>query len=123
MGTSPAFVTGIAVGAASAALYVRLFCQQMPDGLAGEEEDNDSALASSGDESGDYSDLSDESNHKMVLVVRNDLKMGKGKAAAQCCHATLAAYKQAKRKCPETLRVWESTGQPKITVKCDSEEE
>lgn len=25
----------------------------------------------------------------MVLVVRNDLKMGKGKAAAQCSHATL----------------------------------
>ena len=31
---------------------------------------------------------------QMVLVVRNDLKMGKGKAAAQCSHATLAAYKQ-----------------------------
>ena len=28
------------------------------------------SVASSGDESGDYSDLSDESNHKMVLVVR-----------------------------------------------------
>ena len=27
-------------------------------------------VASSGDESGDYSDLSDETNHKMVLVVR-----------------------------------------------------
>ena len=26
---------------------------------------------------------------KMVLVVRNDLKMGKGKVAAQCSHATL----------------------------------
>ena len=59
----------------------------------------------------------------MVLVVRQDLKMGKGKAAAQCCHATLAAYKQAKRKCPDTLRVWEATGQPKITVKVESEEE
>ena len=50
-------------------------------------------------------------------MVRQDLKMGKGKAAAQCCHATLAAYKQARRKCPEVLRVWECTGQPKITVK------
>ena len=29
-------------------------------------------------------------------MFRNDLKMGKGKAAAQCCHATLSAYKQAR---------------------------
>ena len=32
---------------------------------------------------------------KMVLVVRTDLDMGKGKIAAQCGHATLAAYKIA----------------------------
>merc|ERR1712013_931714 len=88
-----------------------------------DDEDNDSALASSGDESGDYSDLSDESNHGMVLVVRQDLKMGKGKAAAQCCHATLSAYKQARRKCPEALRAWECNGQPKVTVKCDNEDD
>ena len=31
---------------------------------------------------------------KMVLVVRTDLEMTKGKAAAQCCHACLAAYRQ-----------------------------
>ena len=31
----------------------------------------------------------------MVLVVRTDLEMGKGKVAAQCSHATLAAYKMA----------------------------
>ena len=49
--------------------------------------------------------------------------MGKGKAAAQCCHATLAAYKQARRKCPEVLRVWECTGQPKITVKVISQKD
>ena len=121
--TSPAFATGVAVGAACATLYVRLFCQQMPDRLAGEDEDNNSALASSGDESGDYSDLSDETNHKMVLVVRNDLKMGKGKAAAQCCHATLSAYKQARRKNPDMLRVWECSGQQKVTVKVETEEE
>ena len=79
-------------------------------------------VCSSGDES-DYSDVSDEEDLKLVLVVRQDLKMGKGKAAAQCCHATLAAYKRARRKCPDRLKVWESTGQPKITLKCDSEEE
>ena len=80
------------------------------------------SVCSSGDES-EYSDVSDEEDLKLVLVVRQDLKMGKGKAAAQCCHATLAAYKRAKRKCPDRLKVWEATGQPKITVKCDSEED
>ena len=79
-------------------------------------------VCSSGDES-DYSDVSDEEDLKLVLVVRQDLKMGKGKAAAQCSHATLAAYKRAKRKCPDRLKIWEATGQPKITLKCDSEEE
>lgn len=53
---------------------------------------------------------------KLVLIVRNDLKMGKGKAAAQCSHATLAAYKQA-LKYPDLLEVWEDNGQPKITLK------
>lgn len=38
--------------------------------------------------------LSDE-EHKLVLVVRSDLGMGKGKVAAQCGHATLACYKRA----------------------------
>ena len=32
---------------------------------------------------------------KMVLVVRQDIPMTKGKAAAQCCHACLEAYKKS----------------------------
>jgi len=60
---------------------------------------------------------------KMVMAVRNDLKMGKGKAAAQCCHAALAAYKMAKRGCPKVLKRYESEGQPKVVVKVDSEED
>jgi PTH2 family peptidyl-tRNA hydrolase len=34
---------------------------------------------------------------KMVLATRNDLGMGKGKIGAQCGHATLGSYQQAKR--------------------------
>ena len=33
----------------------------------------------------------------MVIVVRTDLKMGKGKIAAQCSHAAVAAYKSLLR--------------------------
>lgn len=53
---------------------------------------------------------------KLVLIVRNDLKMGKGKVAAQCAHAAVAAYKQAKKH-PAVLKSWENCGQTKITLK------
>ncbi|CAG0902627.1 unnamed protein product, partial [Cyprideis torosa] len=60
--------------------------------------------------------------YKLVLVVRNDLKMGKGKAAAQCCHATLACYQKAQLMAPEFLHSWEEDGQPKVVVKADDQE-
>ncbi|XP_011693772.1 PREDICTED: peptidyl-tRNA hydrolase 2, mitochondrial isoform X2 [Wasmannia auropunctata] len=58
--------------------------------------------------------------YKLILVIRTDLKMGKGKVAAQCSHAAVAAYKAA-RKYPKILRAWEESGQAKITLKVDSE--
>ncbi|PVV01633.1 hypothetical protein BB560_003937 [Smittium megazygosporum] len=58
---------------------------------------------------------------KMVLVVRSDLKMGKGKIAAQCSHATLACYKKSLREAPEKLQTWEYTAQAKVALKCQNE--
>jgi PTH2 family peptidyl-tRNA hydrolase len=60
---------------------------------------------------------------KMVILVRQDLNMGKGKAAAQACHAVLAAYKDAQRRDPSVLEAWETSGQAKVTLKVESEEE
>ncbi|XWS58741.1 hypothetical protein CRYUN_Cryun08bG0060200 [Craigia yunnanensis] len=60
---------------------------------------------------------------KMVLVVRNDLKMGKGKIAAQCSHATLGLYKKLLHQAPKALHRWEMCAQPKVVVKIDSEED
>nr|ACO11464.1 Peptidyl-tRNA hydrolase 2, mitochondrial precursor [Caligus rogercresseyi] len=63
---------------------------------------------------------------KMVLIVRTDLKMSKGKTAAQCCHAALEAYKRAKSggsRAKQVLRLWETIGQKKVTLKADSEEQ
>lgn len=42
--------------------------------------------------------------------------MGKGKVAAQCAHAAVAAYKAAINY-PRILQAWEECGQAKITVK------
>lgn len=66
---------------------------------------------------------------KMVLVVREDLKMGKGKIGAQCGHATLGAYKQTDKYAKDSeywkkvLNNWSWEGQKKICVKVNSEQE
>ena len=59
----------------------------------------------------------------MVLCVNTSLKMGKGKIAAQCCHAAVGCYKKATKACPKGLQAWEMTGCAKIAVKCPSEDE
>ena len=53
----------------------------------------------------------------MVILVRNDLKMNKGKIAAQCGHAVLACYRLAERYQPEMLDMWFTFGQAKVALK------
>ncbi|KUL84675.1 hypothetical protein ZTR_06695 [Talaromyces verruculosus] len=62
---------------------------------------------------------------KLVLVVRTDLGMGKGKIAAQCSHATLACYKYYFSKAPDSpiLKRWERGGQAKVALQVKTEEE
>lgn len=59
----------------------------------------------------------------MILVVRNDLKMGKGKIGAQCGHAAVGAYQKAVQNAPHLVRRWEDSGCAKIAVKVESEAE
>ena len=61
-------------------------------------------------------------NYKMVLCVRMDLKMQKGKIAAQCGHATLGTYQRAVKYCPDIVKSWSHYGQAKIALKCPNEE-
>lgn len=63
-----------------------------------------------------------EGEYKMVFVVRNDLKMGKGKIAAQCGHAAIGAYKQLMETNPEVISHWENRGCTKVVVKAPDEE-
>lgn len=78
---------------------------------------------------------------KLVLVVRTDLGMTKGKIyresnnlnltfptgkiAAQCSHATLACYKHFLRYAPNSpiLRRWEREGQAKVALQVKSEDD
>ena len=57
---------------------------------------------------------------KMVFVINHELKMGKGKIAAQVGHAAVKATLKSGEKRPELLDAWLSTGQKKICVKADN---
>ncbi|KAK9449989.1 peptidyl-tRNA hydrolase PTH2-domain-containing protein [Limtongia smithiae] len=81
---------------------------------------SDSDEASGPSESPSFADYLKE--YKMILVVRTDLGMTKGKAAAQCAHAAVGCYRRASKRAPTFLKLWERSGQPKITVQAKGEE-
>jgi len=56
---------------------------------------------------------------KLVLIINNGLKMGKGKIAAQAGHASVQATLKAGEKSPLALQAWLSSGQKKICLKGD----
>ncbi|KAL2543573.1 Peptidyl-tRNA hydrolase II (PTH2) family protein [Forsythia ovata] len=60
---------------------------------------------------------------KMVLVVRQDLKMGAGKIASQCAHAATGMYSELMQSHRSLLRQWELYGQAKIVVTCKNQQE
>lgn len=55
-------------------------------------------------------------------MVRADLKMGKGKTAAQAAHASLTAAEAAQQRKPQWYQGWKDGGQAKIVLKVSSEE-
>ena len=57
---------------------------------------------------------------KMVIVMRSDLKMSKGKIAAQAAHAAVNCAFAAKKKDPKTFDRWYAEGQRKVVLKVDS---
>lgn len=61
-----------------------------------------------------------EEEFKMVLCVNQELKMGKGKVAAQCCHAAVGVVQKFRRRVPSWFKAWEQGGQAKIALKVDS---
>lgn len=62
---------------------------------------------------------------KMILVVRTDLKMGKGKICAQCAHAAVDGYRRIIQGSnvlhQKWLSQWEDIAEAKVAVKVQSE--
>lgn len=64
-----------------------------------------------------------EFRYKQVIVFRSDLKLSKGKIAAQAGHAAVSAAEEARRKHQTWWKAWMNEGQCKIAVKVKSEKE
>jgi len=64
-----------------------------------------------------------EFEYKQVIVFRNDLKLSKGKIAAQAGHAAVSAAQQAQKRHREWWEAWLFEGQRKVAVKVKDEKE
>jgi len=61
--------------------------------------------------------------YKQVIVMRTDLKMSRGKIAAQAGHAAVSAAEEARKKHSDWYKAWMAEGQCKIAVRVESEQE
>jgi len=65
--------------------------------------------------------------YKQSIVLRRDLRMGRGKAAAQAAHASCEAVfyilGSTRREWRVWLEEWRRTGQEKVVLRVDSEQE
>jgi PTH2 family peptidyl-tRNA hydrolase len=64
-----------------------------------------------------------EFRYKQVIVFRSDLKLSKGKIAAQAGHGAVSAAEEARKHNREWWKAWMDEGQCKIVVKVKNEEE
>jgi len=61
--------------------------------------------------------------YKQVIIVRADLKMGRGKTSAQVAHASLSSAEAAMKYEKGWYEDWKREGQKKVVVKVKSERE
>ena len=58
--------------------------------------------------------------YKQVILVRDDLKMPKGKMAAQCSHASVGSVLKSHK---DDIAKWRSEGMKKVVLKVKDEKE
>lgn len=61
--------------------------------------------------------------YKQAIVVRQDLRMSKGKTSAQVAHASVSAMMETRKRKPEWVSGWFLEGQKKVVLKVNSLEE
>ncbi len=60
---------------------------------------------------------------KQVIIVRKDLKIGKGKLCSQVAHASIGSYLETLKKNKDWAEKWIEEGQKKIVLCVDSLDE
>jgi len=63
-----------------------------------------------------------EEEFKQAIIIRADLKMSRGKLAAQAAHASLMSYFEVEKVNKEIAKEWLDTGEKKIVLKVQDEE-
>ena len=61
--------------------------------------------------------------YKMVIVARSDLKLSKGKLAAQVAHAAVACALDTKKNNSKWFNKWQKEGGKKAVLKVDNEKD
>lgn len=61
--------------------------------------------------------MSEGFRYKQALIIRSNLKIGKGKIAVQCSHAAVSAAEEARNHFPQWWKAWLQEGQRKIALK------
>ena len=56
----------------------------------------------------------------MALVTRSDLKLSKGKLAAQCAHAAVRCALRARSRKARLVERWSKSGARKIVLECEN---
>lgn len=64
-----------------------------------------------------------EFRYKQIIVFRSDLKLSKGKIAAQAGHAAVSSAEEARKRRRDWWKSWVREGQCKIAVKVETEKE
>jgi PTH2 family peptidyl-tRNA hydrolase len=62
----------------------------------------------------------EEYEYKQVIVVRTDIRMSRGKLAAQVAHASVSSFYRVYRERREWAEEWLRNKQPKIVCRVDS---
>lgn len=59
--------------------------------------------------------------HKLVVVVRRNLRLSPGKLSVQVAHAAVACALRAQESAPKAFREWMREGQKKVVVRVETE--
>jgi len=62
-----------------------------------------------------------DDEYKVIVLVRQDIKMSKGKTAAQVAHAAVACALAAKKREPGVFEEWNGNGGKIVALKVDDE--